>query len=78
MFIEKLEDKVPTFHDKVHESTINQNEKLQRAEKRYLRPAVMGIIPVDKTVARRCFIKKVSVIISKNSLENAFAGASFY
>ena len=38
----------------------------------------MGIFPVDEAVARRCFLKKVSLIISKNSQENAFAGVFFY
>ena len=31
--IKKFEEKVPTFHVKVHENAINQNEKPQRAEK---------------------------------------------
>ena len=31
--IKKFEEKVPTSHVKVHENTINQNEKPQRAEK---------------------------------------------
>ena len=37
----------------------------------------MGIFPVDEAVAQRCFIKKVSLIISKNSQENTFTGDFF-
>ena len=29
----KFGENIPTFHDKVHENAINQNEKPQRAEK---------------------------------------------
>ena len=33
LFSKKFEGKVPTFHGKVHENAINQNEKPQRAKK---------------------------------------------
>ena len=52
-----FEDKIPTFHAKVHENAINQNEKPQSAKKWYLQPAIMGIFPVDKAIPRRRFIK---------------------
>ena len=35
------------------------------------------ILPVDKAVARMCFIKMMSLIISKNSPENSSAGVFF-
>ena len=42
----KFEDKVFTSHEKVHENAIIQNEKAERAEKWYFRPAIMRIFPV--------------------------------
>ena len=44
-FVKSLK-KVSTSHEKVHEYAIIQNEKLQRAEKLYLQPAIMRIFPV--------------------------------
>ena len=38
----------------------------------------MVIFQVDKAVARRYFIKKVSLDILKNSQENTVAGVFFY
>ena len=37
----------------------------------------MGLFPVDEVVAWRCFTKKASLLISKNSQENAFVGVFF-
>ena len=62
----------------VMKGNTNQNEKSQRAEQSYLQPAIMGTFPADEVVARRCFIKKVSLVILKNLQENTFAGFSFY
>ena len=67
-----------TFHGKVNENAIKQNEKLQNAEKWYLQPAIMGTFPVDEPIGGRLFIKKMSLIVLKNSQENNVAGVFFY
>ena len=73
-----LKIKSLTFHGKVYENAVNQNEKPQGTEKWYIPSGIMKIFSVDEAVTWRNFIKKVPLIISKNSQENSFAGVFFY
>ena len=70
LFSKIFEDKVNTSFEKVYENALIQNEKPQRDEKCYLRPAIMRIFLVagiQKQSPGGVSSKTLPLIILKNS-----------